>query len=353
MSMNHSDRATRAHAPGRSASRSREHDLGPARPRGGRPSPRTLLTIAGVCSGTGLLLAACSSSAQTGTAAPAARHAGLPVASDRLRALSNGPAFGSLQMAGGITSTKSSQIRLLPPAQSLIYTANLTIRVKDPAAMAAKMTTLVTGLGGYVAGQQETTSPGGHGTTQVSLTLKIPVAVYRSTLATLATYGPHLAFNSQATDVTQQVADVSSRVASAQTAIRQLRALLARAGNVGSLLSVQDEINSQESALESLLAQQQALAHETSYGTVSVVLLGHHVRLVKKVKKTSHGFVAGLGTGWRALVAAVNWVLTALGVVLPFAVIVALLGGIAIGNRRRTARRRTPPVPEPPAAPAS
>jgi hypothetical protein len=312
-------------------------------------APRVLLGIVGACLGTGLLLAACSSSAPTaGIAAPAARPAALNPPMAGARADVNG--FG---LSTGLLSHRAGLIRLVPPTQSLIFTANLTIRVKDPSATAAKMTSLVTGLGGYIAGQQETTSPGSHGTTQISLTLKIPAAVYRSTLATLATYGPHLVFNSQATDVTQQVADVNSRVASAQAAIRQLRALLARAGNVSSLLAVQDEINSQESALESLLSQQQALAHETSYGTVSVVILGHHARLVKKVKKTSHGFIGGLGTGWRALVAAVNWLLTALGVVLPFAAIAAVLAGIAIGSRRKSARRRTPPATDPPAAATS
>jgi Domain of unknown function (DUF4349) len=343
MCMSSPDRATGAHAPGRCASHSRELRPRQAHPSRYRPSPRTLLTIA-ACSGTGLLLAACSSSAPAKNGASAPRrvfNAGVAIPAVGTQGA------GKLSLRLGGTST-TSVIKLLPQTQSLIYTANLTIRVKDPAATAAKMTSLVTGLGGYVAGQQETTLPGSHGTTQVSLTLKIPAAVYHSTLTTLATYGPHIAFNSQATDVTQQVADVNSRVASAQAAIRQLRALLAKAGSVGSLLAVQDEINSQESALESLLAQQQALAHETSYGTVSVVLLGHHARVVKKIKKTSHGFVGGLGTGWRALVAAANWVLTALGVVLPFAVIAALLAGIALGSRRRNSRRRTPPATDPP-----
>lgn len=342
--MSSPDRAAGALAPSRSASHSREVGLRQARPSRSRPSPRTLLTIAAACSGTGLLLAACSSSAPATTYGGRAPHrafnAGVEVPAV------GAPTFGLSTRAG---QTSTNLAKLVSPAQSLIYTANLTIRVKDPEATAAKMTSLVTGLGGYVAGQQETTLPGSHGTTQVSLTLKIPVAVYHSTLATLATYGPHISFNSQATDVTQQVANVNSRVASAQAAIRQLRALLAKAGSVGSLLAVQDEINSQESALESLLAQQQALAHETSYGTVSVVLLGHHARVVKKIKKTSHGFVGGLGTGWRALVAVVSWLLTALGVVLPFAVVAALLAGIAIGNRRRSTRRRTPPATDPPA----
>ena len=83
-------------------------------------------------------------------------------------------------------------------------------------------------------------------------------------------------------DVTQQVADVGSRVASAQAAISQLRALLKRAGSVGALLSVQDEINSQEASLEALLAQQRSLAHETSYATVTVTLIGHHAKIVHK-----------------------------------------------------------------------
>ncbi len=315
-----------------------------------------LLGIVGACSGAGLLLAACSSSAPTGAAAPAVHRVIVNAPMAGGSGAMPEPAVGAPAVGRLTLKTDASQAgltRLALPTQSLIYTANLTIRVTNPAATAAKMTSLVTGLGGYVAGQQETIMPGSRSTAQVSLTLKIPVAVYHSTLATLATYGTQLAFNSQATDVTQQVADVSSRVTSAQDAITQLRALLARAGNVSSLLAVQDEINSQESALESLLAQQQALAHETSYGTVSVVLLGHHARFVKKVKKASHGFIAGLGTGWRALVAAVNWLLHAVGVALPFAVIVVVLAGIAIVSRRRSTRRRAPAAADPPATATS
>ena len=153
--------------------------------------------------------------------------------------------------------------------------------------------------------------------------------------------GKQLNLNTQAEDVTQQVADVSSRVTSAQAAIRQLRALLSRAGSVSDLLAVQDEINSQESSLEALLAQQRALAHETSYGTVSLLLVSQHVRIVAHHKK-SGGFGGGLRAGWHALVLVIRALLTALGAALPFVVPVALLVGIAYAGRRRLARRRTP-----------
>ena len=108
------------------------------------------------------------------------------------------------------------------------------------------------------------------------MTLKIPAAVYPATLARLTGtgLGTQLSLQQQAQDVTQQVADVSSLVASDQAAITQLRALLKDAGSVGDLLSVQDQINAETSDLESMLAQQQALDHETAYATVTLTLVG-------------------------------------------------------------------------------
>jgi hypothetical protein len=142
--------------------------------------------------------------------------------------------------------------------------------------------------------------------------------------------------------VTEQVADVTSRVGSAQVAITQLRALLRRAGTVASLLSVQDEINSQESALEALQAQQRALAHQTTFATVSLLLVRHHLASVQKKKE--HGFIPGLASGWRGLRAATSWVLTTLGTIAPFVLVLALAGGIGYAGRQRLLRRRTRPT---------
>jgi hypothetical protein len=237
----------------------------------------------------------------------------------------------------------------LPPDQSIIYTADLTLRAKDVTTVANLATNLVTGVGGYVADEQVTLPPSGTpGTAEVNLQLKIPVAQYPATLRSLKALGRPLTFSEHATDVTQEVADVSSRVASAQAAITQLRALLSRAGSVGALLAVQDQINYQEANLEALQSQQSALAHETSYATVAMLILGPHQVVVHHKKAKTHGFVAGLSAGWHALVTAVTWLLAALGAALPFAVIVALAGLIAVGSRRRITRRRgsaAPPVP--------
>jgi hypothetical protein len=302
---------------------------------------RRVLAVAVACGFAGLVVAACSASAppSAGVASGAGGAVGSAPSAGRAAAPEPAPAAGS--QPGNTTD-----LAKLAQSQSLIYTASLTIQVKDVTGTATKASNDVTSVGGYVANEQETIPASKHAMAQVTLQLKIPVTAYQATLPELSALGREVSLSKQTQDVTQQVADVGSRVASDQAAIKQLRALLSRAGDVASLLSVQDEINSQEADLESLLAQQQALDHETSYGTVTMQINGPKAKTVHKKKpKTHHGLVAGLGTGWRALKAVVVWLLTALGTILPFAIPVAVIGGVIyVGRRRITRRRRSQPA---------
>jgi hypothetical protein len=49
----------------------------------------------------------------------------------------------------------------------------------------------------------------------------------------------------------------------------------------------------------------------------------------------------------------VGWLVTVLGSVLPFLIPIAVIVAIAMGGRRRLARKKTPPATEPPAPAAS
>ena len=149
--------------------------------------------------------------------------------------------------------------------------------------------------GGYVSRENTALDRAHPDRSTVSLQLKIPVSAYPATLGALATQlGVRLAMSQQAQDVTQTVADVTSRVTSAQAAIGQLRRLLGHAGSVSSLLTVQNQINYEESGLESLLARQRALAHETSFGTVNVLLVagGELCRARQHPRQHPAGFAA-------------------------------------------------------------
>ena len=231
-----------------------------ARARASRgPLRTTALVCAGLISGTAFLVAGCSrgSSSSPGSVAGsgslAHSAAGVPAAE---------PAPPTKQAPG---SSATPAARLALASQSIIYTASLTIQAANVTLAASRATDIVAAVGGYVSREQASLSPAGHARPMVSLQVKIPVAQYPATLSKLSALPGtrQTALSQQAQDVTQQVADVNSLVTSAQAAITQLRALLKRAGTVGDLLSVQDQINAEESSFEALEAQQRVLARET------------------------------------------------------------------------------------------
>ena len=323
-------------------------------------SLRLLIITGAALAGTGLAVTACSSSGQSAAHLGTASGGGAgsaPLAGAASAQKGAGDFAANSGTSGTRTAITSKLAKVVLPARSIIYTANLSLRVKKGSTVSAKAdqaANIVTAVGGYVSGEQEIVPPGKHRVPQIDLTLKIPSAQYAPILAKLKGLGQKISFNSHAVDVTQEVADVASRVTSAQSAIKQLRTLLSHAGSVTQLLTVQQTINRQESDLEALLAQQRALAHETSYATVTVVLVGHHAPVAApKPKKSSPGFVAGLKGGWHALVTVVGWVVTVLGSLLPFLVPIAVLAAIALGGRRRLARRKAPQASEPSAPAAS
>jgi uncharacterized protein DUF4349 len=295
-----------------------------------------LITTAAL-SGSGLLLAGCSAGAANSSAS-----GGSSAAQEGSGAAASGAVAAPRPAAPG--SLAGAKTARLVTGQAIIRTASLTLRVASVTSTARQVTGLAVAAGGYVSSEQDSISRT-PGRSTVTLQLKIPEAAYPGVLGKLSTaFGHPVSASQHAQDVTGQVADVNSRVASAQDAIAQLRALLKRAGTVSGLLSVQTEINAQEASLEALQSQQRALAKETSYATVTMYLLSQRHHAVARGGK-HHGFVAGLAAGWHGLRVATSWLLTVAGALLPFlAVLAVLAAGGWLGLRRYRARRRTEPA---------
>jgi len=230
----------------------------------------------------------------------------------------------------------------LPGGQSVIFTATLSLRTPNVQATVARATQLAESAGGYVSGERASVVQAGqHATPVVNIQFKVPAAAYQPTLTALGGLGTKRSQTQQAQDVTSTVADVNSRVASAQAAIAQLRKLLTRAGSVGGLLTVQEQINQEEAGLESLQSQQRALARQTTYATISLTVTRttppparHHRH------KAAAGFLRGLTAGWHALRTAVTWLLTVAGAALPFLIPAGLVALAAIAGRRWWLGRR-------------
>jgi len=308
-----------------------------------RPAIWAGVLAAGVC----LLAAGCSAgspSAASGASdsGSTARHAvmGAPAAP---APLAGGAAHGSAALGSRARNGPLRLSALGPLSPSIIYTAGLTVQAPNVETAASRATSVAESAGGYVSAEHTLLSRNRSVRATVDIQFKIPVGSYPATLAALAALGTKQSETQRAQDVTQTVADVTSRVTSAKATIVQLRKLLARAGTVSGLLSVQNQISQEEASLEALQSQQRALASETTYATVSMVILGpapvhqhrhHH-------GKAASGFLGGLIAGWHALGKVTVRALTVAGAILPFVVIFGLVAAGAYAAWRRMARRRT------------
>ena len=312
------------------------------------PAGLALISMAALagCSG-----GSASSSAASSAGTQNAHAAGGDVASPAIAAepaSSAGAVNGkSVAGTGAGAGQDASAARLAPAGQQLIYTAQLTVRARDVDNAVSQATSIATAVGGYVSSENASSDPSQPSQSLATVTLKIPVVVYATTISELSgnLLGTRLSLTQQTQDVTQQVADVSSRVASDEAAITQLRALLSRAGSVGDLLSVQNQIDSEESDLEAMLSQQNALNHETAYATVALTIVGPKAAVKPKPKPAPPpGLVNGLAGGWHALRVAVSWLLAIIGAIAPFAAVVAVAGLAALWVRRRLTARASRPA---------
>ena len=147
-------------------------------------------------------------------------------------------------------------------------------------------------------------------------------------------------------DVTTQVIDTAVRVRAQKASIDRIEALLARAQNLRSIIWIEGQLTRRQSDLDSLEQQQAYLEDQTTLSTITVYL---EQTPRPKAAGTDHrdatGFMGGLRKGWHALAEAGTAAATAVGAVLPFGVLAALIGFPAWLVVRR--RRATTPPPAP------
>jgi Domain of unknown function (DUF4349) len=277
---------------------------------------------------------------------------------------SSGSGANGSASTGGSSSSSSGTVS---DTSDLIIMAALQLGVRDPAQAAAQAEQLVQSAGGYVAAEAEgpgtqalpsanSTADGAEsadtgvspmtlpsataesGSAQALLLLRVPPARLDTVLSGLSGAGRVSYRTLSETNVTGQVADVASRISSAEDSLAELRSLIGKAASVNDLISLEQALASRESDLESLEAQQRALTDQVRYATVTVgyyVPPGTAVAPAKAPAAHRAAFVAGLVDSWHALGVAFRALLAAVGWLLPFAVLVALLWWPVRWVRRR------------------
>jgi hypothetical protein len=235
-----------------------------------------------------------------------------------------------------------------------IQVARMTVAVKGAKNVATKAddaATIAIQAGGEVDTDNRTSGP--HAS--ASLLLRVPPEALTDTLNALSKLGIEQTRSLSSTDVTQKVADVSSRVRSAQQSIARLRVLFDHASKIGDIIQLESELNAREADLESLQAQQRSLAQQTSMAsiTLSLVTATKAPAPSKPDKDDDSGFVGGLKRGWDGFTGAAAWIAEAVGTLLPFIALLLVLGvGLRFAGVRLPRMTRRTSTPAPAAGPA-
>lgn len=213
-------------------------------------------------------------------------------------------------------------------------TAQVSVKIADPAVAAQKIRAAAEGLGGYVAAERIVTEQrDGYYRQSSTVVVKVPGDQLDVALDGLAAVGTVTDRVVNSTDVTVQVVDIEARIKTLRASIARIEQLMTRAGTVAEIAQVESELTSRQSQLESLVAQQQALAARVAMATISITL-------TPQITVTEpNPLLQGLEAGWEALLVSLRWLITFLGAALPFAAI-ALVAWLPVRAwlRRRGAR---------------
>ncbi|MEH0473509.1 DUF4349 domain-containing protein [Streptomyces sp. B21-097] len=297
-----------------------------------RPGVRPAHSLAVVLLTAALALTGCGGADDGGASSSADKPAvGQPAAGDA------GAAQDAKEGSGASGSKATAAPRPRPVADRIIRTATLTVQVEDVPKALDEARATAENAGGYVG--DETTGRDEDGAEHTRVVLRIPVQKYDDVLAALQGAGKLLERTAKAQDVTDQVVDVESRIASQRASVARVRELMNRATKLGDVVTLEGELSNREADLEALLAQQASLKDRTSLATVTLTLSEKPV--VRAAEDDDPGFVDALAGGWDAFVTTVRWIAVAFGAVLPFlaAAALILLAWLRLVRPRRRAVR--------------
>ena len=224
----------------------------------------------------------------------------------------------------------------------MISSGTVSLRTDDVAAARFEVQKLVDELRGEITDEE---TDAGDEVRRSRLVVRVPADDFDEAVGALEEVGELESSTRSSEDVSTQVIDVEARIRAQEQSLERVEVLFARATSIRDVVAIEAQLTRRQAALDSLKQQQAYLADQTSLATITVHL--ERTRAVSKPDDDRAGFLPGLADGWHALGVVGTAVATVAGAVLPFAVLVALLGTPAWLVLRRRVRRGTRPAAAP------
>ncbi len=292
-----------------------------------------------------LVLSSCSAlgnDAQDGMADPdsgAAGGAGAASGDDRSRSTdeiasgvapgaSDGP-VGSGEAVGSVgvpNAAEAGRMRVLD--------TSLDLEVDDVDSARATARHVVREVGGFVEREDIDNSESVAG---YDATYRVPPDAAERTASELESMGEVVQGHSDTADVTEELADLDSRLATLAASSDRLRGLITDTGGIDQIVLLEAELTRRESEAASIDAQRRSLGERVAFATISTKVREKLPEPVGSAKASASGFTRGLGFGGDAAKALLAGLLTVAGFLLPFGpvIAVAVLAWLLRRSRRR------------------
>jgi hypothetical protein len=189
------------------------------------------------------------------------------------------------------------------------------------------------GVGGYLSAENVDRD-------SATVTLSVPQAQLDGVLGALAKLGQVTSQQQQSQDVTDQLVDVASRIATQQASVARVRQLLNQATSISDIVQIEGELTTREADLESMEHQQDELTGQVAMSTVNLTITRTTSPPPAQAVGPAPGFGSGIAGGWHALGQTARVVLLVLGAALPFllGIGIPVLVVLWFVRRRRTAK---------------
>lgn len=237
--------------------------------------------------------------------------------------------------------------------RDIIATASASVRVDDVKVGADRVAAIAVDRGGYV----ESMSVGTDGSASIEgmdssmiyppqpepgsgwITVRVPADDLQAAIDDLDALGEVSTVSITRSDVTDQTIDLRARVEATRASVERLTELMQQTGSVADLIAAEVALSDRQALLESYEQQLAQLEGQVAMSSLQVTLS----TVTTPVKADPAGFGDGFVAGWNSLVAALNGVVVALGFLIPWLVVIAVVGLIVWGAILLVRRRRSAP----------
>ncbi|WP_282033448.1 DUF4349 domain-containing protein [Metabacillus indicus] len=191
----------------------------------------------------------------------------------------------------------------IPQNRKVIYTADMSVRVKSYQEAVSSIQKILASLGGYVmesntySGEEDQPQEG-------TLTVKVPQEAFQSFLNTVEKGS--IKVENQAVsgqDVTEEYVDLESRLKSKKTVEERLLSFMKEAQKTEDLLKISNDLSVVQEEIEQLTGRINYLNNQTSFATVSIHLSENKINVpglenenLNTWQKTKQQFMESINT---------------------------------------------------------